>query len=58
LLGFISGDAGTKQYVRLYSAWFRCFLAGDQGACAMFKGGMDCPLCKEMGWNTIYAKNY
>jgi hypothetical protein len=54
----VSNDPGTKQYMRLYSAWFRCFLANDQGACALFKGGMSCPLCKEMGWAEIYAKNY
>lgn len=58
LLGFVSNDPGTKQYMRLYSAWFRCFLANDQAACAMFKGGMGCPLCKDTGWAEIYAKNY
>jgi hypothetical protein len=58
LLGYITGDKGTKQYMRLYSAWFRCHLANDTQACAMFMGGMSCPLCKEPGWNTIYAKNF
>lgn len=58
LLGFITGDPGTKQYQRLYTAWFRCFLADDDDACAMFKGGADCPVCKEAGWAEIFAKNF
>jgi hypothetical protein len=57
LLGFITGDAGTKQYMRLYTAWFRCFLADDSAACNMFKGGAECPVCKESGWAEIFAKN-
>lgn len=56
--GFIGGDPGTKQYMRLYTSWFRCFLADDQEACALFKGGADCPVCKEPGWAEIFAKNY
>lgn len=55
--GFISGDAGTKQYMRLYTAWFRCFLASDSTACALFKGGTACPVCKDMGWAEIFTKN-
>jgi hypothetical protein len=57
LLGFITGDPGTKQYQRLYTAWFRCFLADDSAACNMFKGGAACPVCKDMGWAEIFAKN-
>jgi hypothetical protein len=57
LLGFITGDAGTKQYMRLYTSWFRCFLGDDSTACAMFKGGAACPVCKDMGWAEIFAKN-
>jgi hypothetical protein len=57
LLGFITGDAGTKQYQRLYTAWFRCFLADDSAACNMFKGGAACPVCMDMGWAKIFAKN-
>ena len=49
---------GIEQYKRLYSAWFRCFLADDGKACAMFKGGADCPVCKEPGWEEIFANNY
>jgi hypothetical protein len=57
LLGFTLGDAGTKQYQRLYTAWFRCFLADDGEACNMFKGGAACPVCKDMGWAEIFTKN-
>ena len=58
LLGFTLGDRGTRQYMRLYSAWFRCFLADDGNACAMFKGGESCPVCRESGWSEIFSKNY
>jgi len=58
LLGFVTGEAGTKQYMRLYTAWFRCFLADDSKACALFAGGASCPVCKEQGWAEIFAKNY
>lgn len=58
LLGFISNEPGTKQYMRFYSAWFRCFLANDDNACALFKGGASCPVCGDSGWAEIYAKNY
>ena len=58
LLGYSTGDLGTRQFMRLYSAWFRCFLADDGNACAMFKGGTNCPLCRESGWSAIFAKNY
>jgi hypothetical protein len=49
---------GIEQYKRLFSAWFRCFLADDDVACALFKGAADCPVCKESGWDEIFAKNY
>jgi hypothetical protein len=51
-------SAGSKQYARLLSAWFRCFLADDTQACAMFKGGENCPVCQEPGWDLIYSRNY
>lgn len=57
LLGFTLRDPGTKQYQRLYTAWFRCFLADDDGACNMFKGGAACPVCKDTGWAEISTKN-
>jgi len=49
---------GTIQYARLLSAWFRCFLADDTNACAMFKGGANCPICNESGWAQIFSNNY
>jgi hypothetical protein len=58
LLGFISNDPGTKQYMRFYTAWFRCFLADDEAACDLFKGGASCPVCGESGWAEIFANNY
>jgi hypothetical protein len=56
--GFIGGDAGTKQYMRLYSAWFRCFLGDDSAACSLFMGGESCPVCGDSGWAEIYSTNY
>lgn len=56
--GFFSGDAGTLQYRRFNTAWFRCFLADDQAACAIFQGGASCPVCGETGWAEIFTKNY
>ncbi len=56
--GFISGDPGTVQYMRLYSAWFRCHLGDDNTACAMFQGGTGCPVCQEPGWAEIYSRNF
>jgi hypothetical protein len=58
IAGELGGDPGTRQYKRLYSAWFRCFLADDQGACALFMGGASCPVCGESGWAEIYSKNF
>jgi hypothetical protein len=53
------GDSdGSRQYARLLSAWFRCFLADDADACAMFKGGENCPVCLEPGWDSIFVINY
>jgi hypothetical protein len=49
---------GIDQYKRLYSAWFRCFLADDANACALFKGGASCPVCKDPGWEEIFSNNY
>jgi hypothetical protein len=57
LLGFLLEDPGTTQYLRLHTAWFRCFLASDENACAMFRGGDACPLCSEPGWAEIFANN-
>lgn len=56
--GFFSGDLGTLQYRRFNTAWFRCFLADDTAACALFEGGATCPVCTDSGWAEIFAKNY
>jgi hypothetical protein len=58
LLGFITNEPGTKQYMRFYTAWFRCFIADDESACALFMGGASCPVCGESGWAEIFANNY
>lgn len=54
----LAGGTGSDQYARLYSAWMRCFLADDDAACALFRGGESCPICQEPGWAEIYAHNY
>jgi hypothetical protein len=51
-------SAGFQQYARLLSAWFRCFLADDSAASAMFQGGASCPVCTGPGWDNIFANNY
>jgi len=59
-----SGDAtvsqlGSKQFQRLYAAWFRCFLADDETACKLFTGPTpdSCGICKDPGWNVLANKN-
>lgn len=56
--GWIKQDPGTIQFVRLMTAWYRCFLANDNTACALFKGGANCGVCKDPGWAQIEGKNY
>ena len=55
--GWIKQDPGTIQFVRLMTAWYRCFLADDNAACALFKGGSGCGICKDPGWAQIESKN-
>lgn len=59
LLGYITGDPGTRQMQRLYAAWFRCFLADDGEACKLFMGGTPdgCGMCQDMGWAALASKN-
>jgi len=58
LLGYIQGNKGTIQMMRLYAAWFRCFLADDSVACKMFEGGQgNCGICKDQGWAELVMKN-
>jgi hypothetical protein len=55
--GWIEQNPGTIQFVRLMTAWYRCFLAYDNTACALFKGGASCGICKDPGWAEIESKN-
>ncbi len=56
--GYIAGQPGTIQMMRLYAAWFRCFLADDQVACKLFEGGapQNCGICKDPGWHILSSK--
>lgn len=53
----LDSEAGV-QYLRLYAAWFRCFLADDGVACGLFEGGDDCVVCGDSGWSEIHGKNF
>ena len=58
LAGYITGNPGTIQLMRLYTAWFRCFLGDDPVACKLFEGGRDnCGICKDQGWAELVMKN-
>ncbi len=59
LSGYIQMQPGTFQMMRLYAAWFRCFLADDQVACKLFEGGApaNCGICKDPGWHILASKN-
>lgn len=45
------------QVKRVYAAWYRCFLADDADACALFSGGDACGLCAEPDWFDLRSKN-
>lgn len=55
LSGYLARDEGSYQYRRLYTAWFRCYLAEDPRACALFQG--DCPICQDQGWRSVERNN-
>jgi len=55
--GWYAQNPGTIQFVRLMTAWFRCFLASDQHACTLFQGGANCGICKDPGWYELESKN-
>jgi hypothetical protein len=57
--GYLQMQPGTFQMMRLYAAWFRCFLADDQVACKLFEGGApaNCGICKDPGWHVLSSKN-
>jgi hypothetical protein len=55
---FSQNPQGTLQFVRLLTAWYRCYLAGDTLACGLFKGGPPgCGMCKDPGWYLLEGKN-
>jgi hypothetical protein len=58
LAGYVAGQEGTHQFMHLYAAWFRCFLADDQTACKLFQGGTpsSCGICKNPGWAILSSK--
>jgi hypothetical protein len=55
--GWYEANPGTIQFVRLMTAWYRCYLASDNNACALFKGAPGCEICKDPGWYEITGKN-
>ena len=57
LEGYFQKNPGTIQFMRFYTAWWRCFLGDDQVACAMFKGGSSCGVCKDPNWTSLETKN-
>jgi hypothetical protein len=59
LAGWISKNPGTIQFVRLMTAWYRCFLASDSNACKLFQGTTpsSCGICKDPGWYELESKN-
>ncbi len=55
--GWFQKNPGTIQFMRFYTAWWRCFLGDDQVACKMFKGGASCGVCKDPNWTSLETKN-
>jgi len=55
--GWYEQNPGTIQFVRLMTAWYRCYLASDNDACALFKGAPACEICNDPGWYDITGKN-
>ncbi|HKP59472.1 MAG TPA: hypothetical protein VJV78_22270 [Polyangiales bacterium] len=55
-----ASQRGSLQFQRLYAAWFRCFLADDDVACALFSGGTptSCGICRDPGWSSLASKNF
>lgn len=55
--GWYEQNRGTIQFVRLMTAWYRCYLASDTNACALFKAAPGCEICRDPGWYEIAGKN-
>jgi hypothetical protein len=58
LSGWYMQNPGTIQFVRLMTAWYRCYLASDGKACALFQGGTHCGICDDPGWYELESKNF
>jgi len=56
LAGWVQQNPGTIAFVRLYTAWFRCYLGKDQTACGVFRG-QGCGICSDTNWSTLQSKN-
>jgi hypothetical protein len=54
--GLSTSEPGM-QYVRTATAWFRCWLADDETACALFQGNTSAPVCGESMWATCSSRN-
>ena len=52
-----AGTEAGSQVKRLYAAWFRCFLADDGDACALFTGGDACGICDEPDFFNTRSKH-
>jgi hypothetical protein len=55
--GLTTSEPGM-QYVRTATAWYRCWLADDEAACALFMGGDSAPICGESMWATCSSRNF
>jgi hypothetical protein len=55
-IGLTTSEPGM-QYVSTATAWFRCWLADDETACALFEGGSSAPICGQSMWATCESRN-
>jgi hypothetical protein len=55
-LGWAQQSPATIAFLRLYTAWFRCYLGGDGAGCAVFRG-QGCEVCSDTNWATLDSKN-
>ncbi len=56
-IGLTTSEPG-RQYVTTATAWYRCWLADDEAACAMFEGGDSAPVCGASDWATCSSRNF
>lgn len=45
-----------QEYIRMYTSWFRCFLADDATACELYQGAMP-PVCTGGDWANCSGKS-